>query len=281
MKDLEISYCTHNELPSVKELWKNVFGDDEIFINQFFYHLYQDNILIGKVKNEIIAMATLLPATIILEGKEYDIRYVYACATLPRFRGKKIMSKILDKAFENTVNRREIGLFLLPANAQLYDFYKKNGFKEFFYHNEQHFFLSDFVEKKCDTYTMQKITAEKYYSLRHTYLQNEGTIHYPLSHFQFVDDAKINYPAQFYEILCAGKNVAIGFIEKNIDNILAREFLCKEFDMKILYVISQHFEHERITLYTPGKIYRDAMLRSEKNAFFEKGVVGYFNMALQ
>jgi len=280
MRDIKFLYSTHNDLPAIKKLWESVFKDHEIFIDQFFHHLYQDNILIAKIEDEIVAMATLLPATFISNGKKYSMRYVYACATALSFRGQKIMSKILDKAFEDTVNKGEAGLFLLPSNDELYDFYRKNGFQEFFYHDTQEFLFSDFAEKKCDTYSVRKILAKEYFSLRNSYLQNKDALHYPLSHFQFLDDAKINYPAKFYEILCEHKNVAIGFIEKNREEILVREFLCKEFNTDMLYAISLQFEYNKILLHTPGKTYRDAMLRSEKKLLFEKGATGYFNFAL-
>jgi len=280
MKNLEISYSTHNDLPFVKKLWKNVFRDTDAFINQFFYHLYNDNILIAKIKYKIIAMAALLPATFVLEGKEYRMRYVYACTTDSFFRGKGIMSKILDKVFEEIEGRGEDGLFLLPANNALYDFYRKNGFQKFFYHDRQEYVFHDFAEKKNDLYQIQKISAEEYYYLRNSYLQNKNANHYPLSHFQFLEDDKINYPAKFYEILHDHKNIAIAFIEKSKDKILAREFLCKEFDMEMLYSICQQFKHSKIILHTPGKMYCDAMLRSKKQALLEKGLVGYFNFAL-
>ena len=280
MEDLEISYCTKNELVAVKKLWQEVFGDDEIWIDRFFYHLYQDNILIAKVKGKIVAMATLLSATFLFEQKEYAMRYVYACATTPLFRGKKIMSKILDKAFEDSENRGEAGLFLLPADAQLYDFYLKNGFSAFFYHDKQEFSLPDFAEKQSHLYNVQKISAEKYYSSRNSYLQNENSIHYPLSHFQFIDDSQIHYPAKFYEILYESQNIAITLIEEKTDYIAAKEFLCKERNMEMLYAICQYFGYERIALYTLGKTCRDALLRSNEKALLQKGLTGYFNMAL-
>ena len=278
MENFKITYCTHSELPLVKKLWINVFEDKEIFIDQFFHHLYQDNILICKLQDEIVSMAALLPATFAMEGKEYKMHYVYACATAPPFQEKKIMTKILDKAFKDTTRKGGAGLFLLPANDELYGFYEKNGFKEFFYHDVQKFYFPDFSENTC--YKIQRIPVGKYYTLRQSYLHNKNAIHYPLSHFEFIDDAKLKTPAKFYEILYDQKSAAIGFIEEKHNHVLVKEFLYRKRSEEMFYTISQYFEKEKIILHTSGGTYRDAMLRSNEKDFLKQGLTGYFNFAL-
>ncbi len=277
---MKLIYSTPEDLPLVKKLWEDVFGDNGTYIDQFFHHLYQRNILTCKIDEEVASMAVLLPASILVERKEHKMRYVYACATAPKFRRMKLMSKLLDKAFEDVTQQGETGLFLLPANEELYDFYETNGFCNFFYHDQQRFSFPLLTEKIDNSYKIVQISAEKYQTLRHRYLHNDGIIHYPVEHFRFIGDPKINYPAKFYEILCQGKNVAIGFMEKRSDAIIAKEFLAKKIETQMLHAICHQLEKEQIILNTPGKTYRDAMLRSQYAPLFQKEISGYFNLAL-
>lgn len=59
----------------------------------------------------------------------YPMRYIYACATHPDYRKQGLMGKLLNAAVEYADEKR-IDLALVPANAPLFDYYKRFGFTQ-------------------------------------------------------------------------------------------------------------------------------------------------------
>lgn len=113
----------------LKKIWSVCFGDDPAYIDFFFQNLGDRECLIYKQGNEIAAMLFLLQCT--LQG--YTGRYIFAACTMPGFREKGYMGRLLKYAQEFYQNTCDF-LCLVPAQPSLFDYYSKFGFKTYFYH---------------------------------------------------------------------------------------------------------------------------------------------------
>lgn len=79
-----------------------------------------------------VAMLFLMDCNLQTKDKSLPFYYLYAACTHPDYRGKGLMTKLLDKAKQKSLADGKKGIFLKPANKPLFDFYAKSGFKPFF-----------------------------------------------------------------------------------------------------------------------------------------------------
>lgn len=124
-------------IDSLVGLWHNVFGDSEDYIKLFFKEAYFDAECFAEiVENETVSAFYLLNCTIKLDGKIYSGRYLYAAATLPQYRGKGYMSKLINEAIIYAKDKALDFIALVPASDSLYGYYGKFGFIESMYKYE-------------------------------------------------------------------------------------------------------------------------------------------------
>ncbi|MBO7319105.1 MAG: GNAT family N-acetyltransferase [Clostridia bacterium] len=116
---------------SLTELWHKVFGDDEEYIKLFFKEAYYDCDCFAEIsEGKIVSAFYLLKSSIRIDGKLFNGRYLYAAATLPEYRGKGLMAKLIKDA-QDSIKANDIDFIaLVPASDSLYDFYGRFGFKE-------------------------------------------------------------------------------------------------------------------------------------------------------
>jgi GNAT superfamily N-acetyltransferase len=119
---------------SLTELWHKVFGDDKEYIKLFFKEAYYDCDCFAEISEvKIVSAFYLLKCIIKYDGKIYNGRYLYAAATLPEYRGKGLMAKLIKEAQDYIKDNDIDFIALVPASDSLYDFYGRFGFKEEMY----------------------------------------------------------------------------------------------------------------------------------------------------
>ena len=274
-----LRYSTSKDLPAIKSLMQSVFGDSEQFIDTCFRLLYSDNVLLAEVNEKVVSMAFLLPASIQINHKKFPVTYLYACATLPEYRGKGLMKNIIDKAYHDACLKNEIGVFLMPANESLYEYYQMMGFANFFYQNEQKYTLSSSESIIAKHYQITPINAKSYAGLRKHFLKEEYAIHYPENHFQLLED--VSETDIFFLITENEKEKGIAFIERNGSLFTVKELLDDGVDIpSLIQLLFSQFSTHNITLIKPGNEKKSAMVRLNEPWLFLKDVKGYFNFAL-
>ena len=116
---------------SLINLWQKVFGDEREYIELFFKEAYSDSECFGEiVDGEVVSAFYLLKCIIKCDGKIYRGRYLYAAATLPEYRGKGLMAKLIKEALEYAENENLDFIALVPADDGLYDYYGRFSFRE-------------------------------------------------------------------------------------------------------------------------------------------------------
>lgn len=118
-------------IPLLIQLWKTVFSDSEEYIKLFFEKAYYDGECFGEIcDGKIVSAFYLLKCKIKLRGNTYSGRYLYAAATLPEYRSKGIMSKLINEALSYGNKQGLDFIALVPADDGLYDYYGRFGFTE-------------------------------------------------------------------------------------------------------------------------------------------------------
>ena len=98
----------NSDISELKALWHDIFDDDEKDIDEFFKTLFvHKNTLIWKDNNRVVSMLYMLPY-------EHSI-YLYALATLPDYRGRGIMTSLINEACQIATAKGYKALFLIPS----------------------------------------------------------------------------------------------------------------------------------------------------------------------
>ncbi len=126
-----VRFGNFKSIPDLKRLWKVCFGDDDAYIDDFFSALYKDeNVLCFEEDGALMGASHFLPGEIYSNGNWIKIRYVYALAVYPEYRGRGIAGKLLSRAFA----AYQAPLIAEPANEGLIQgFYEPHGFLRGFY----------------------------------------------------------------------------------------------------------------------------------------------------
>ena len=113
-------------IPSLLDLWKKVFGDSEEYIRLFFDKAYFDSECFAVIEEDkVISAFYLLKCSIKFNGEVYCGRYLYAAATLPDYRGKGLMSELINEALKYCESHNLDFIALVPADDGLYDYYDR------------------------------------------------------------------------------------------------------------------------------------------------------------
>lgn len=201
-----IRYGKKKDIPGLKQLWKESFGDEDAYIDSFFEMLYQDSsVLLEEKDGMLLGASFFLPGRIFTEQGWQTIRYVYALAVYPEYRGQKIASGLLDEA----VKRYRTPLITEPADQGLADrFYAPYGFLHCFFLDYTRISDANQAASGASSGSGQRtlaaqsldaesvscckmewktriIGAEEYFTLREKYFCKPGFVQWPLEHIQF------------------------------------------------------------------------------------------------
>ena len=126
-----IQTASKEDKAEIRRLWDMCFNDEEDFNNWFFTNRFKSEYCLVLREDGIIkAMAQMLPYEISALGK---VTYIYGAATHPDYRKMGLMRALLERSFENDIKNGCIASVLIPANKNLFEFYKKLGYKTVFY----------------------------------------------------------------------------------------------------------------------------------------------------
>ncbi|MFV0467796.1 MAG: GNAT family N-acetyltransferase [Dysgonomonas sp.] len=214
----------------VRAMWKTCFGDTEEFLNIFFLQKYKpENTLVYMYEGEFVASLQMLPFSFTFCGEEISFYYFAGLCTLPGYRKRGFMAQLIDEAFR-VMQQREIPLaILVPAEDQLFDYYRNFGFEKVFDSANETIPLKEILDKNSGDI----VAAYKEFDAR--YRTRDFCVQKSLGDFKtIVEEAETeNYPPKYNldgmaRLVDARKLLEI-FYRKNAD----KSFLIKIFDTRI------------------------------------------------
>ena len=88
---IEIRPAKPDELLRQKELWKLAFGDEDDYIDYFFAHGEESQVLVLLEDGVVYTMVALFPVALALPGgRKASSAYIYALATHPDARKRAL-----------------------------------------------------------------------------------------------------------------------------------------------------------------------------------------------
>lgn len=130
---IEIRPAQPGEVQRQKELWKLAFGDDDAYIDYFYAHEDQSQVLVLLEDGVVWTMVALFPVTLALPGgKSASAAYIYALATHPDARKKGFGRFILSYVDFYLKEKGMDCVTIVPAEVSLHKFFGTTGFEECF-----------------------------------------------------------------------------------------------------------------------------------------------------
>lgn len=128
-----IRFAAGKDIPGLKEIWHISFGDSKEYIDMFMEHQFKNALtVVYEEDSKILSMFFLFRCDFSINEKTYPSFYLYAAATLPQYRGKGIMGKMLEFSKSYAAEKNFDFIILSPAEKSLYDYYSRFGFKACF-----------------------------------------------------------------------------------------------------------------------------------------------------
>lgn len=123
-----------------REIWQEVFGDDDRFLDLYFGHVYQDSetdLLVDYASApKAIAHTGRVSYAFRVWGERVEAAYISGAATLSSERGRGLMPTLLRSAHTRMYQTGKLLAFLIPAEPWLYDYYqRKFGYAKVCYRN--------------------------------------------------------------------------------------------------------------------------------------------------
>lgn len=124
------------DIPRLKEIWKEVFGDSDSYINLYFREKFNPEKTFVFRSKETITSA-LYYSDVSLSDNNSTVKAAYICgiSTISTERGKGQASLLINECINELKENNYDIAFLIPASPSLFKFYKKFGFEILSYIN--------------------------------------------------------------------------------------------------------------------------------------------------
>ena len=119
-------YPAQNQIPHLRTLWKEAFGDTDEFLDLFFHSAY-DPRRCRCIAEADRALAALYWFDVTCEGQKFA--YIYAVATANTARGQGLCRTLMDDTAKQLKSLGYHGTLLHPQDAGLRIMYGKMGYR--------------------------------------------------------------------------------------------------------------------------------------------------------
>lgn len=164
------------DVPSLRELWKLAFGDEEDYIHHFFTQYYTpERMLVLEEDGQVQAMTAWFDMPVVsVQGVTIPSAYLYAVATHPDYRGKGLAGQLLAFADHWLKEQGFDCVTTVPARPDLHRFFEQNGFMEQFV-----LMREEYLPKASETCAvLKRVDAREYNVLREEVLTGKAHVAY-------------------------------------------------------------------------------------------------------
>ena len=155
------------DLPILKQIWQEAFGDSETFVEGFFRAGFAPK-RCRCLFMEDRPVAVLYWFDCFLDGKK--LAYIYAVATDKAFRGRGLCRQLMDDTHRHLKNTGYSAATLVPGNEKLFFMYSAMGYRSFCPME------TVAVQAGVPRVPVEKITAEEFFYLRNVLLPQKSIL---------------------------------------------------------------------------------------------------------
>lgn len=226
-----IRFADEKDIPGLKEIWHISFGDSKEYIDMFMEHQFKGALtVVYEEDSKILSMFFLFRCDFSINEKTHPSFYLYAAATLPQYRGKGIMGKMLEFSKSYAAEKDFDFIILSPAEKSLYDYYGRFGFKACF--KSQKIFLNIKNEKEYAA-SFSENDFEKMLTLRNAAVKKSDGVLWGEKFFRY---------AVYENAYTSGKTVSTkecyGIYFKEDDHIIFKELIGESSKQVIDFALS-------------------------------------------
>lgn len=133
MMDIRMGLAEYTDLPQLRALWQEAFGDSESYMDLYFDHRFEPGeTYVLRENGDVASMMTAMRVSLWTDKEKINGRYIYAVATRKSCRGKGY-AKMLDRFMVSDLRKMGVRFTcLVPAENSLHEFYAAQGYAEIF-----------------------------------------------------------------------------------------------------------------------------------------------------
>lgn len=121
----EYRSAREGDVPALRELWKEAFGDGDRFLDQFFEGPFApERSRVAVVEGAVSGALYWFPASC----RGQSLAYLYGVATAARLRGRGLCSGLMADTQAYLSAQGIDGMLLVPGSASLFRFYARLGY---------------------------------------------------------------------------------------------------------------------------------------------------------
>ncbi len=120
-----ISTPLSSQIPALRALWKEAFGDSDAFLDTFFQTAFHPGRCRIATENEQVVAALYWFSC---SYDERPIAYIYAVATGKQYQGRGICHKLMEDTHSHLNALGYQGTILVPGEKSLFRFYESLGY---------------------------------------------------------------------------------------------------------------------------------------------------------
>lgn len=123
---MKIDYPAENQIPRLRKLWQEAFGDEDEFLDQFYSVAFApDRCRCVTLEGKTVAALYWFDCS--LNGK--PVAYIYAIATAEAYRGKGFCRALMENTHSHLAYLGYAGAVLVPATEALFKMYEALGYR--------------------------------------------------------------------------------------------------------------------------------------------------------
>ncbi len=156
-----------SQIPALRSLWKDSFGDTDSYLDTFFQTAFHpDRCRVVTDDNQVVAALYWFSCTY----HEQPIAYIYAVATDKQYQGRGICHKLMEDTHTHLRALGYQGTVLVPGNEGLFRFYESMGYIA---SGTLHTFTCSAGEQALP---LTRIDCATYADLRRQFLPNDSVL---------------------------------------------------------------------------------------------------------
>lgn len=192
------------DIPQLRKLWQEAFGDSQEFLDGFFSAGYcEKRCLCLRMDGYPVAALYWFDCRL----GDRKLAYLYAIATRKAYRGRGLCRQLMEQTHRHLKALSYDGAILVPAGEKLFSMYGAMGYQSFC-SMQNHTVTA--AEKPVE---IKLLSAEGYFALRQQYLPEQGILQEDIG----------AYLATFTEFY--GVDGAIMCLSREKDSLQFQEFL--------------------------------------------------------
>lgn len=115
------------QIPQLRQLWKQAFGDSDAFLDIFFSTAFAPERCRCVVDGETVAAALYWFSC---EAGGQPVAYIYAVATHEKFRGQGLCRRLMADTHSHLASLGYAGALLVPGDEGLREMYRAMGYRD-------------------------------------------------------------------------------------------------------------------------------------------------------